>query len=170
VRQGASQPRKLPLQPEDILDIMNAAAERISAGCELATEVARGVGEVQLKLTGTSMVPAVWPGDVVTVRRLNPSEFRTGQIVLYRRENSLTAHRIVGAARGALILQGDSLPGVDPPVGDSQVVGEVVAIDREGRPVSLKQTWRHRAVSSIMRRSELCRHLTLRLGSSLWCY
>jgi signal peptidase I len=147
---------------------MDIAARRSSASCELVAEVARSSGEVQLKLTGTSMVPAVWPGDVVTVRHCNVSQLKPGHIVLYCGESSLTAHRLLRFSNDLLILQGDSLPSCDPPMQAFGVVGRVVSIVRNGRPVSLKRKFRHRLVSSIVRRSELCRHVTLRLGSGPW--
>lgn len=38
-------------------------------GCELVADVARRFGEVRLRLTGASMMPAVRPGDVITAQR-----------------------------------------------------------------------------------------------------
>ena len=43
--------------------------QRPALGCELVAEVVRSFGEVRLKVTGGSMLPAIWPGDVITVRR-----------------------------------------------------------------------------------------------------
>ena len=40
---------------------------------DLAAEVLRQFGEVRLKVTGASMLPSVWPGDVLTVRRRSPA-------------------------------------------------------------------------------------------------
>ena len=38
--------------------------------CELVADVARAFGEVRLRVTGASMLPAIWPGDIlVTVQR-----------------------------------------------------------------------------------------------------
>ena len=37
--------------------------------CELAAEVLRSSGELRLRVTGSSMLPAVWPGDELTIRR-----------------------------------------------------------------------------------------------------
>ena len=43
---------------------LRAAAQR-----ELLVEVARNFGEIRFKATGDSMLPSVWPGDLLTVRR-----------------------------------------------------------------------------------------------------
>ena len=95
---------------------------RAAAHQELFAEAARKFGEIRFKATGDSMLPSVWPGDLLTVRRQSFSEFRRGQIVLYERgasENAdLVAHRIVdfsGDCSGRqLITRGDSLPGALP--------------------------------------------------------
>jgi hypothetical protein len=41
------------------------ATSRETLGCELAAEVIRSFGRVRLRATGTSMLPAIWPGDVL---------------------------------------------------------------------------------------------------------
>ena len=38
-------------------------------GCDLAAEVADAFGRVRLRVSGTSMVPAIRPGDMVSVER-----------------------------------------------------------------------------------------------------
>src|SRR5437879_8061484 len=114
-------------RPRLQLEDLRAAAHR-----ELLAEVARKFGEIRFKATGDSMLPSVWPGDLLTVRRQSFSEFRNGEIVLYEREageNTLTrpfgpasprgdfvAHRIVGRRGGKLITRGDSLRRNDAPV------------------------------------------------------
>src|SRR5213594_930218 len=67
-------------RPRLQLEDLHAAAHR-----ELLAEVALKFGEIRFKATGDSMLPSVWPGDLLTVRRQSFSEFRTGQIVLYER-------------------------------------------------------------------------------------
>ena len=40
---------------------------------DLDAQVIRQFGELRLKVTGASMLPSVWPGDVLTVRRRSPA-------------------------------------------------------------------------------------------------
>src|SRR5437016_14497567 len=94
---------------------------RAAAHHELLAEVARNFGEVRFKATGDSMLPSVWPGDVLTVRRQSFSELRVGQIVLCSRGGQLMAHRIVNRNRRPLITRGDSLRRNDAPVDESQI-------------------------------------------------
>ena len=49
---------------------MSSALHNANAlGCELAGEMVRTFGRVRVRVTGTSMIPAVWPGDVLVVER-----------------------------------------------------------------------------------------------------
>lgn len=146
---------------------MNREAQRDAVCCELVCDAARISGVVRLKVAGASMLPALWPGDVLTVRRCNSSELKQEQIALCRRDGRLTAHRIKQVSGDGLILRGDALPRFDPPVQASEVVGRVVAISRAGRPVRLEQTFWQRVVSFMLRRSDLFARATLYLSRRL---
>jgi hypothetical protein len=143
---------------------MNSApAVEDAAKRELAAEAIRQFGEVRLRVTGTSMLPAVWPGDVITVRRQSGAELPLGQIVLCYRNQAFSAHRLIGKCDDGLITRGDSLGYNDPPFREVEVLGAVISILRGGRSVRLSSAWWHRAVSSMVRRSELCTRVLLRL-------
>jgi signal peptidase I len=64
-------------------------------GCELAEEVVRSFGRLRLRVVGASMLPAVWPGDLLSVRSDDAAEVQPGDIVVFRREERLVAHRVV---------------------------------------------------------------------------
>ena len=113
------------------------------------------------------MLPAIWPGDVVTVRRRELSELRPGQVVLAQREGKLIAHRIHAIGGDRILTRGDSLPQCDPPVCAAEILGEVVSILRHGRHVPVEQSRRQRALASILRRSDFCARMTLRAGRRL---
>jgi signal peptidase I len=144
---------------------MNAASQQRSMlGSELVAEVASSFGEVRLKVTGASMIPAVWPGDVITVRRRDMAALQPGQIVLFRQEGKLFAHRITRIRADFLTTRGDSLRYNDPPLRESDIVGQVVCLLRNGRRVNPRQSFWQRVSSSIMRRSDFCKRMALRLG------
>src|SRR2546428_275960 len=161
-------------RPRLQLEDLRAAAHR-----ELLAEVARKFGEIRFKATGDSMLPSVWPGDLLTVRRQSFSEFRHGQIVLYERvasgqwpvagENAqLVAHRVVDCSGDRsprqLITRGDSLPCNDAPVHEDQILGRVVSISRNGRPIDLDFTRSRRIAAWVLRRSDLAGRVLLRLS------
>jgi len=145
----------------------DSEAQRSAVCCELVAEVARTSGEVRLQVNGGSMLPAIWPGDVVTVRSRDLAELQPGQIVLYRREGKLTAHRVMHISADHLIARGDSLPSSDLPVRATEVVGQVVNIHRNGRHIQPEHSLGKRVISSILRRSDFWTRMTLFLGVRL---
>jgi signal peptidase I len=130
-------------------------------------DVVCGFGEVRLKVTGSSMVPAIWPGDVIVVHSLDKMDLQVGQVILYRREGRLVAHRITRVHGDLLITRGDTLQYEDPPVRVSDIVGPVVSLIRNGRHVHLRQSSWQRISSSILQQSDGCLRMTLRLGRRL---
>jgi signal peptidase len=130
---------------------------------DLLADVARQFGEVRLKVTGTSMLPSVWPGDILTVRRQCVAALLSGRIILCYRNHGFVAHRLVRKLGAGVITRGDTLPCNDLPFRDDEVLGEVVGILRNGRPVALSRTWWHTAGASILRHSDFCTRILLRL-------
>ena len=135
---------------------------------DLAAQVARQFGEVRLKVTGASMLPSVWPGDTLTVRRRSVAELLPGQIVLCYRNQGFVAHRLVAKSGDSLITRGDALPYEDHPFRDQEVLGEVVSILRQGRSVDPSPTWWYCAAAWILRHSEICTRVVLRLRRERW--
>lgn len=105
--------------------------------CGMAAELLRSFGELRLQVTGSSMLPALWPGDILTIRQINLPEATPGQIVLYLRAGRLFAHRVLecGQRGGAavLITRGDALETPDLPVDADELLGRVVRVARGGR-------------------------------------
>ena len=130
--------------------------QRSTSGCELVAELARRFGEVRLRVTGASMLPAIWPGDVLCVRYCAIPDLQRGQILLYRRHENLVAHRITRVHRDSVITRGDSVHHDDPPVVESEIVGQVVSVLRRGHPVSERLSPLRRIGSCILRRSDIC--------------
>lgn len=136
--------------------------------CELVSEVARTAGEVRLKVTGASMLPSVRPGDELCVRACDFSELQPGQIVLYRRDGTLTAHRIMRIAGTHIIARGDSLPCCDLPVNFHEIVGKVVSVLRHGRSIHPGQSFWQRVMSRTLLRSEFCSRMFQHVGGRLF--
>ena len=111
---------------------MNRPENATTLACGLAGDVVRTFGEVRLRAFGTSMVPSVLPGDLISVQRAGLSEISPGEIVLYSREGRLFAHRVVARAGShddpRLITRGDRLFHNDPPVSSSELLGRVTSV------------------------------------------
>ena len=148
-----------PTQPDgELLD---------EAKHDLAAQVLRQFGEVRLKVNGASMLPSVWPGDVVTVRRRSAAELLPGSIAVCYRDQGFVAHRLIGRQGDRILTRGDSHLRDDPPFSEDELLGEVVSILRNGHPVALTPVWWHRGFSWIMRHSDLSIRIVLRLRRSI---
>jgi signal peptidase len=132
-------------------------------GCELVAEALRAGAETRVRVMGTSMLPALWPRDVLVVRG-GAETPAVNEIVLFLRYGRLFAHRVVRKTGSQLITRGDALPDLDPPVRASELLGVVVAVIRDGarqlppRPPSIV----HRMAALAIRRSDTIHRLVLR--------
>jgi len=70
--------------------------------CDLAAEVLRSSGQLRLRVSGASMLPALWPGDILTVHRHDPTQLRPGDLVLAARNGGLAVHHLL-AIHGPLV-------------------------------------------------------------------
>lgn len=148
-----------------------SGAKSAALGCELAGEVVSTFGEVRLRVLGTSMVPAIRPGDLVFVQRASLSEISTREIALYAREGRLFAHRVVARAgsseRPLLILRGDRHRHNDPPVCSSELLGRIQFIERGHRrldPAARPSLWQ-RLIGVVLRSSDHATYLFVRLDA-----
>ena len=139
----------------------------------LAEEVIRKFGEVRLRVFGTSMAPAILPGDVVLVRRAVPDEISLGDVVLFEKEGRFFVHRSVGrtaerlaednAGEPCLITRGDRLQHDDPPVFSTEILGRVISLVRDGRRLSLDPRVPNSLFGRLLRASDHVTFLYVRL-------
>lgn len=148
---------------------MNA---RENASKALVEEVVRSVGEVRLRVLGTSMAPAMLPGDLVSIRRAGLDEISLGEVVLFAQNGRWFVHRVVGRnevsaagnpKRPCLITRGDRLCHDDPPVSSSELLGRVVSIERDNRKIELGPQGSIGRFARLLRASDRATYLYLRL-------
>jgi hypothetical protein len=104
--------------------------------CSLAAEVLRSWGVLKLRAAGVSMLPTLWPGDLLTFECLRAEEAEPGEIVLYMRSDRFFVHRIVSKKLSldntSLVTRGDCMPDNDPPIGKNELLGRVTEVERSG--------------------------------------
>lgn len=104
---------------------------------ELAAEVLRRFGKVRLRLTGASMLPTMFPGDVATIERCVLKDVAAGEIVLYQRGGQLCSHRAAGRVvrdgENLLRVRGDAMSWEDAPVSEQEFLGRVTSVERGER-------------------------------------
>jgi signal peptidase I len=111
------------------------------------------------------MLPAVWPGDVLSVRSHDVVDALPGDIVLFVREGRLVAHRVVERTlrqdKIQWVTRGDSVGGNDAPVSSQELLGRVTAIERGSRRLTPHQSLASRLIAWILCRSDFCTRLAL---------
>lgn len=146
----------------------NYSEARDRAGCELAAEALRTFGSLRLRATGTSMLPAIWPSDVLSIKGHAATEALPGDIVLFRRDGKLIAHRVVERAirerQVQWVTRGDSVEGNDDPVSSNEFLGKITAIERGPWRRDPRPSLLNRAVAWVLRRSALAVRVLLHLG------
>jgi len=142
--------------------------------CGLAEEVVRTFGEVRLRVFGTSMVPSILPGDLVSIHRASLNEIFPGEVVLFLRKGRLFVHRVVdrkvaatadSPGESCLITRGDRLRRDDPPVSSSELLGRVVSIERDNRKVELPAMGSNQPIARLLQSSDRVTSLYLRLAA-----
>jgi len=138
----------------------------------LAAEMLRGRGTVHLTLRGTSMLPSLWPGDLLTIESAAYDEVVPGDIVLVMRDNRSFVHRLV-ERRGvqgdfSWITKGDAVPHDDPPVAAPELLGRVAYVRRADRSFvpSRRVSLLHRTLARMLCRWDRLRNLALRIHAA----
>lgn len=106
---------------------------------------------VAITATGTSMLPFIRPGDIVTIAP--QAGYRRGDIVLALVEgrHDVVLHAVIGHDGNTYTLMGTANLKLTEETIGSDIAGAVVAIERDGRAIStLTPKWR-RAMSLWLR-------------------
>jgi signal peptidase I len=142
--------------------------------CGLTGEVVSTFGEVRLRVFGTSMVPSILPGDLVSIHRASLNDISPGEVVLYLREGRLFVHRVVdrkvaptagNPEESCLITRGDRLRHDDPPISSTELLGRVVSIERDNRKVELLAQASNHLIVRLLQTSDRLTYLYLRVAA-----
>lgn len=131
---------------------------------ELAAEILRSGGSIRIRAMGTSMLPTIWPGDVLQIESKPRAELAIGDVVLVKREKSVVIHRLVKSGGPQWITRGDAMPQDDPPVAASDVLGRVSQVERCNRATEPKKRVLpvQRVLAWVLCRWQTCRNVALR--------
>jgi signal peptidase len=133
--------------------------------CELAAETLCSFGSLRLRVTGWSMLPAIWPGDILELERVKSDELAKGEIILFHRDRRLFAHRVLKSSGSAMLTRGDALPYTDPLVAEDELLGRVAAIVRNGKCFQPRKrtSVSQRAIASLVRSSDFAARVIVRI-------
>jgi hypothetical protein len=130
----------------------------------LASELLRSGGSIRMQALGTSMLPTVWPGDVLSIEG-RPGRVSLGDLMLVQREQGVTVHRVVACDASRCITRGDAMPHDDPPAHPLDILGRVTTIHRAEQVIVPKsRILPHQLLLAwIFCHSWLCRNFALRV-------
>jgi hypothetical protein len=136
--------------------IMPAVPRWVEAAARPAEEVAgqllRRGGRLRIKARGGSMLPFVRDGDVALVTAAEGPEIRVGDVICYETSpGRLFLHRVIARADDRFVARGDALP-FSEVVSRAQLLGRVVAVERQGRLWRLDTPmarWRNRSIVAV---------------------
>jgi signal peptidase I len=121
-------------------------------------------------VAGKSMLPTLWPGDLIWIERVDPQTLGIGDVIVFRLHSRCCVHRIqeVGSGRdGAkvFVTRGDARGQADPPVLEKQVLGKGAGVVRGKREISnvIERPLWNRGVGAALSRFEPMASLASRL-------
>jgi signal peptidase len=141
--------------------------------CELAADVLQSCGELHLRASGWSMLPAIWPGDLLIIRRRQNQEVATGDVVVFGRGTRLVAHRVVEKKENGfgttILTRGDAVSLPDSPLSESELLGKLVFIVRNGKRIlpGRQLPACSRVVVAVLRRCEFAARVLMRAYEKL---
>jgi signal peptidase I len=107
---------------------------RESARARLVAEAMQRSGRIAMRVYGTSMIGAIWPGDEVEFERCTPAQVETGDVLLSCRDGRIVVHRVVQIARVGdqlrFLTRGDNQRACDLPLSEEQVLGRALWLTR----------------------------------------
>jgi hypothetical protein len=145
--------------------------EREIEKIQIAGEILRTNGSLRMRVLGASMIPTIWPGDIVTIQNRMGNDIGQGAIVLASRNGRFFIHRIVrkfeSPEGSRWISRGDSMTEEDPVWSDCEMLGRVTKIERRGRSLlaETQLSFFSQVVGRLLCNSNLLRNLVLRAHS-----
>jgi len=106
------------------------ASIREACKYSLAAEVLQSTGELRFRVSGISMLPTLWPGDLLRIRANPSSQIGPGDVVLFEREGRFFVHRVVRTRAECVVTRGDCMPQDDSPISPAQILGRVMEVRR----------------------------------------
>lgn len=132
-----------------------------SLTCALLTELLREAGHATIEVGGNSMLPAIRPGDVLSVET-GPAAI--GDVVVFNQAGHLCAHRLLAVVDSQAITRGDANQRLDLPFACKEILGRVTSLERNGKTI---RDLTYRPLRSLLiRNSSLIRRLYLHVQSA----
>lgn len=102
---------------------------------DISSELLQSGYSIEFQANGNSMYPAIKNGEMITVQPVELSDIKAGDVILYRNQARVIAHRVVRVEPDSqLILRGDASQTLDAPIVPHQILGKVISTRRTRKP------------------------------------
>lgn len=146
MRQDRPDPGFMHIQSQEVLGTDGEVIDpRQKVKCRLFADAVRQYGSAKVKAMGGSMLPAIRPGDLLTIESCSLQEVSISTVVAFIRSDRIFVHRVVENAkqneRPLLVTRGDALDYRDDPVGEDEFLGKITGIQRSFSVVGTARRW-----------------------------
>jgi hypothetical protein len=133
----------------------------------LAAELLQATGKLRLIARGNSMLPTLWPGDLLVIEKLGLAHAQVGDVILFARQDRFYIHRILRRdytpVGPCLVTRGDAMPEADEPVLPFELLGKVIEIESGDKRTPVPPcSWMRRGIGLMLAHSARMRGLALR--------
>jgi signal peptidase I len=101
---------------------------------DLAVQSLNISGRLRIKVTGTSMLPAIYPGSYASIVRTDLESVKPGDIVLVKSGCGLRLHRMIrrsfAGEEAFFVTRGDNNESDDPPVSRDEFLGMLAGLEQ----------------------------------------
>jgi len=109
----------------------------------LSKEILGRGSSVRIPVIGSSMYPLFRKGDNIFIEPVGIERISIGDVIVCQRGKRMVAHRLMkiyqNNERITLVTKGDTFPDFDDPIYPEEVLGKVVAVERNGRLIRLNR-------------------------------
>jgi len=93
--------------------------------------------KVKIPVSGFSMKPALFPGDLVLIQKFPDNDYRPDDIIISKQNNKLIAHRLIQKIKTIsntyYLCKGDAITRYDNLIPKHQILAKVTAIIKQKR-------------------------------------
>jgi len=107
---------------------------------------------IKVKVLDKGMMPIIMIGDTVEVQPVHAMNLRTNNIIFYRQGENFLVRRIAAVTFGQsaeFTVKGDSLEKDEPIVQASQIIGKVIALERDGQRIDIDRKFGSAAIGKL---------------------
>ncbi|MBI5099227.1 MAG: signal peptidase I [Nitrospirae bacterium] len=110
---------------------------------DVAESILKNKTNLKIPVIGDSMSPVLRTGDTIYVEPVKTEELSIGDILVYKTQGNMVAHRLVRIFRNnekcMFMTKGDTFLSVDSPLKESDIIGRVYAVGKPGMVLNLKK-------------------------------